>query len=186
MNLWSDFWMTISGFFSAGPLQTPMQQDTSDLTILRGDGTWPFSAHVDGADILVIGCRATCFGGSDDPEDSGETASGISTKDRPTLKACALPMCYSGTSKALRKALGGSPIPKVPWGTLVEIISNGRRLTVPVIDLGPAKRTSNAIDLTLAAARYFDSSATARNFELECSYRIIDGAKFLTGKGTHA
>ena len=160
--------------------------DSSELQILRGDGTWPFSAHVDGADLLVIGVRATCFGGSDDPEDSGATASGVSTKDNPSLKACALPMQYSGKSPALLKALGGSPIPKLPWGTKVELMSKGRRLVVPVIDLGPAKRTGNAIDLTIAAARFFNGGATARSFEMECSYRIIGGAKYLKGKGSIA
>ena len=164
--------------------QPTMPEDTSDLTILRGDGSWPWSAHVDGDDILVIGVTATCFGGSDDPLDSGETASGISTRDNPTLKGCALPMCYAGRSNALRKALAGSPIPRVPWGTKVEIMSNGRRLIVPVIDLGPAKRTGDAIDLTVAAARYFDPKATANNFLLRCSYRILGGAKHLTGKGS--
>lgn len=180
----SDLWHRFADFFTTP--KNAMTEDSSDLTILRGDGTWPWSAHVDGDDILVIGVTGTCFGGSDDTMDSGETASGISTKDRPNLKACALPMAYSGTNRALRKALGGSPIPKVPWGTMVEIMSNGRRLRVPVIDLGPGKRTGDAIDLTIAAARFFDGKATANDFMIQCSYRIIGGAKHLTGKGSHA
>lgn len=157
---------------------------SDDLTILRGDGTWPFSAHIDGDDIVVLDARATCFGGSADPEDSGETASGISTKSQPRLQACALPMIYTGTNKALLKALGGSPIPKLPWKTQVEITGGGKRLIVPVIDLGPAKRTGNAIDLTLAAARFFKPGASATNFEMICNYRILGGAKFLKQKGT--
>jgi len=162
----------------------PMSDDLSEMQILRGDGTWPWSAHVDGDDILVIGVTGTCFGGSNDPMDSGETASGISTKDNPSLKACALPMVYNGSNKPLIKALGGSPIPKVPWGTKVEIMANGKRLVVPVIDLGPAKRTGDAIDLTVAAARFFQPTATANSFLLHCSYRILGGAKFLGGKGS--
>ena len=161
----------------------PMTSESSELEILRGDGTWPWSAHVDGNDILVIGCRATCFGGSNDPQDSGETASGISTKFNPALKACALPMIYGGPSKVMRKALGGSPLPVVPWRTMVEVMSNGKRLTVPVIDLGPAKYTGNAIDLTIAAARFFDGNASATSFEMQCSYRIIGGAQYLRRKG---
>jgi len=156
-----------------------------ELQVLRGDGTWPFSAHVDGDDLLVIDVRATCFGGANDAMDSGETASGVSTQDNPTLKACALPMIYTGRSPALLKALGGSPIPKLPWGTKVEIMSMGRRLMVPVIDLGPAKYTGNAIDLTIAAARFFNGAATANSFEMKCSYRILGGAKHITGKGSH-
>lgn len=178
-----NFLTRIQHFFRT---MTAASDQSSDLQILRGDGTWPFSAHVDGDDILVIGVRATCFGGSNDSEDNGETASGISTQDNPTLKACALPMHYGGKSPALLKALGGSPIPKLPWGTKVEVMSQGKRLVIPVIDLGPAKRTGNAIDLTLAAARFFDGKATASHFEMECSYRIIGGAKYLTGKGSDA
>lgn len=163
-----------------------MSEDASDLKILRGDGTWPWSAHVDGDDIVVVGVTATCFGGANDPMDSGETASGVSTRANPLLKACALPMAYAGSNKALRTALGGSPIPKVPWQTKVEIMAEGKTLIVPVIDLGPAKRTSDAIDLTVAAARFFKPSATANNFLLHCSYRIIGGARHLTGKGSYA
>lgn len=156
-----------------------------DRQILRGDGTWPWNAYVDGNDIVVLGARATAFGGSRDPQDSGETASGISTRLNPGMRACALPMIYTGTNRSLRKALGGSPIPKVPWKTQVEIIcrETRRKLTVPVIDLGPAKRTGNAIDLTVAAARFFDEDATATRFEMICDYRIIGGARFLKGGG---
>ena len=157
---------------------------SGDLPILRGDGSWPWSAHVDGDDILVIGVTATCFGGANDPQDSGETASGISTKLNPTLKACALPLIYSGTHNALLKALGGSPLPKIPWNTKVQVMAGGKCLTVPVIDLGPGKRTGNAIDLTLAAARFFKGNASATNFKIECSYRILGGAKYLKGKGS--
>lgn len=157
-------------------------------TILRGDGSWPWNAHVIGDDIVVYNCRGTAFGGSNDPEDGGETASGISTRDNPGLRACALPMIYTGKGKALRAALGGSPIPRLPWKTMVEIVErhSGRKLTVPVIDLGPAKRTGNAIDLTVAAARYFDPKATATRFAIRCDYRIIGGAKYLTGKGSYS
>lgn len=176
MTPWQKFWNALKQLFA--PMET-------DGHILRGDGSWSFNAHVDGNDILVIGVRGTCFGGANDPQDSGETASGISTKNNPTLKACALPMIYTGPNNALKAALGGSPIPKVPWGTKVEIMANGKRLIVPVIDLGPAKKTGNAIDLTVAAARFFNGRASATNFELECSYRIIGGAQFLTGKGSY-
>jgi len=161
--------------------------DTSDLPILRGDGSWPWSAHIDGNDIIVVNARATCFGGAFDPEDSGDTASGLSTKENPTLKGCALPRIYTGKNKPLIKALGGSPIPNVPFMIQVEVTdaSSGRKLTVPFIDIGPAKRTGNAIDLTIAAARFFKPKASATSFELRCHYRIIGGAQYVKG-GTHA
>lgn len=158
--------------------------DTSGMTILRGDGTWPWNAWIDGDDIVVMDCRATCFGGANDPQDSGETASGISTKLNPGIIGCALPLAYRGTSSALVKALGGSPLPKIPWRTKVEITSNGKTITASLIDLGPAKKTGNAIDLTIAAARMFDRKATATRFAMECSYRIKGAAKY--ARGTHA
>ena len=160
-------------------------RDTSSMTILRGDGSWPWSAWIDGADIVVVNARATCFGGSDDPQDSGETASGISTKHNPLLVACALPLIYTGTGKGLIAALGGSPLPKIPWRTPVQVsdAATGKTLTAILIDLGPAKKTGNAIDLTIAAARFFNPHASATNFEMICHYRIAGAAKYAT-KGT--
>jgi len=154
--------------------------DTSDNIILRGDGSWPWNAFIDGDDITVVGCRGTCFGGGNDPQDDGSTASGVSTKLDPGIVGCALPLAYTGSSPALLKALGGSPIPKVPWKTQVEVtrLSDGKKVTVELIDLGPAKYTGNAIDLTIAAARLFDPHASASNFELQCSYRILGAAKY--------
>lgn len=143
---------------------------------LTGDRTWPWSARIDGDDIVVTNARATCFGGSDDPQDDGETASGISTKDNPDLAAVSLPMDFGDKVPNTK----GSPIPKVPWRTPVRVSAMGQVHEFPVIDIGPAKRTGNALDLTLAAARLFDPRASAKNFEMRCEYRILGGARFAT------
>lgn len=141
---------------------------------------WGFTVRIDGDDLCVDNARATCFGGSDDPQDNGDTASGISTKKNPGIQAVSLPMDFGDKVPNTK----GSPIPKLPWNTevRVECISGpatGVQRVLPVIDIGPAKRTGNAIDLTIAAARLFNPHATARNFEMRCSYRILGGAKFL-------
>lgn len=143
---------------------------------LVGDGTWPWKAHIDGDDIVVTNARATCFGGSDDPQDNGDTASGISTKKNPDLAAVSLPMDFGERVPNTK----GSPIPKVPWKTPVRVSAMGQVHEFPVIDIGPAKRTGNALDLTIAAARLFNPRASATNFEMHCEYRIIGGAKFVT------
>lgn len=143
---------------------------------LAGDGTWPWKAHIDGADIVVTNARATCFGGSDDPQDNGDTASGISTKKNPDLAAVSLPMDFGNKVPNTK----GSPIPKVPWKTTVRVTAGGVSHDFPVIDIGPAKRTGNALDLTIAAARMFNPKASATNFELRCDYRILGGAQFAT------
>lgn len=148
---------------------------------LDGDGTWPWTAEIDGNDIVVINARATCFGGSNDPQDNGDTASGISTKKNPDLAAVSLPMDgrqFPGAGHGAHAALDGSPIPKVPWKTLVRVEAMGMVYEFPVIDLGPGKRTGNALDLTIAAARMFNPRASATNFEMRCTYRILGGAKY--------
>jgi hypothetical protein len=62
------------------------------LQLLRGDGSFKFTADIVGDDIAVSNVVSTWFGGPDDPSDSGRTASGISTRDNPGLLGCALPM----------------------------------------------------------------------------------------------
>jgi hypothetical protein len=138
---------------------------------LKGDGTWGFVALVDGDDLVVRGAKATWFGGANDPQDNGETASGISTKKRPEILGCAIPMNF-GPCK-------GSPLPRLPWGTKIEVKhpASGKTITVPVIDLGPARGTGNAIDLTPAAFRQFAPLAVGK---VTVEYRISGAAKYLT------
>ncbi len=138
--------------------------------MLAGDGTWSFTAIVDGNDIVVRNATATWFGGANDPEDNGETASGISTKKRPDIEGCAIPMNYGPCA--------GSPLPKVPWGTRVEVthLATGEKITVPVIDLGPARSTGNALDLTVAAFKQF---APLSQGKITVDYRVLDAARYL-------
>ena len=161
--------------------------------ILRGDGTWPWFAEIDGKDIVVRDAKTTAFGGGDDPQDSGETASGVRTKGNPGLEGCSLPMRYDGLNERLRAALGGSPIPRMPFGLLpngqinprgtrVRVTQSGTNasIEVPVIDVGPARRTGHPLDLSVAAARKFDPNATARNFSMRLDFRILGGAQFVS------
>ena len=154
---------------------------------LTGDGTWPFSAWIDGDDIIVFGdsITATCFGGAYDPQDNGETASGVSTKPPGTI-GCALPVVSSCRSTK------GSPLAfktRIPWNTLVDVTINGFTVHgIPLIDNGPARSASKngkvkAIDLTPAVAsnfcHYMPPSKLASNFEeVGVSFRIIGAAKY--------
>ena len=152
---------------------------------LKGDGTWPFTATIDGDDIVVSNITITCFGGLDDPQDPGDTASGVNTKRNPTIAGVALPMNIGPRSPHTQ----GSPIPKLPWGTPVEV-TIGKFVSTPakgVIDIGPGKQASkpgdpHALDLTPGAAQFFSPDPLERlatNFEAQGSYRIIGGAKFV-------
>lgn len=151
--------------------------------------SWPWKSRIDGDDVVVDLCRMTCFGGSDDPQDGGATASGISTKDRPDLAACSLPMdgrawgwppaTHDVLTAREHLALDGSPIPRVPFKTMVRVTVDHKTVEIPVIDLGPGRKTGNALDLTIAAARLFDPKASARSFEARGSYRVLGAAKYV-------
>lgn len=134
---------------------------------------WSFDVVVVGDDLHIPFATCTAFGGSNDKMDNGKTASGVSTAAHPDLKGCALPMNFGPCA--------GSPIPQMPWRTMVQITEcvTGKTLNVPLIDLGPAKWTGNAIDLTVAAARHFNPRATANNFIASVHVTIPGGARYL-------
>jgi hypothetical protein len=168
---------------------------------LRGDGTWPFEAEVDGQDIVVQDIVITCFGGwgdgkIDDPQDNGHTSSGRNTKTEQ-IEGVAIPMDsrqFPGMKQRDLKGyrtLLGSPLPKIDWGTKVEVTIAGKTFTPKdgIVDLGPGKRATqkasepHALDLTPRAARLVEPntafSRLARNFKKRGSYRILGGAKFV-------
>lgn len=186
--------------------------DAWKAQFLLGDGTWPFVPRIDQGDIVIDDIICTCFGGSDDSQDDGNTASGLNTKSNPDLQGASVPMDMIKThhmslgashrlvlgselavmrceidcriSSAVHHALDGCPIPVVDWFTPIQIESNGRTLVTQIIDLGPGKQATtnpsepHAVDLTVAAARFFDPEATATNFSMRCYVRIIGAAKY--------
>jgi hypothetical protein len=185
-------------FLKAGEVEIVLLRQADPLTekttgkILQGGPGWTWNAEVAGEDIVVRGAKATAFGGDNDAADSGQTACGFPTKGHPDLMGCALPLGGYANSAAEHAALDGTPLPHMPFGLTARGADNpdgahvevtdpatGVKTTVPVIDLGPAKNTGHALDLTVAAARVFKSNATANNFSMKLNYRIVGGAKFV-------
>jgi hypothetical protein len=160
--------------------------------LLIGDGTWPFHARIAGDDIVCENIVITCFGGAFDPQDSGATASGISTRKNPDIHGVSIAMDgrqFRGLSAGEHRALDGSPFPKMPWGTKVQVTVGGKTFTpdAGVIDLGPGKQASkpgepHALDLTPGAAAILCPNQSPRflanNFEVRGSFRILGGAQF--------
>ena len=149
--------------------------------ILTGDGSFAFVAYVDGRDIVVENAVCTWFGGTDDPMDNGETASGFSTALNPNFQGCALPMDGHLYPRRFDKC-DGSPIPELPWRTVVQVENANdptKVVQVPLIDIGPSKyaRSRAAIDLTNPAFRALGGSERAGR--LTVNFRIIDGGKHL-------
>lgn len=152
---------------------------------------WPYEVTTDGADLIATGI-ATCWGGPTDPDDDGTTACGFSTKNNPDFKGVSIAMAATSV-----RALMGSPIPHMPFGIIHRggaWVDNpeGARVIVtvntvdhgpwPVIDEGPGFNPPDfkrrVVDITTIAALDIEPSATANNFEVPCSIRIIGAAPY--------
>ena len=137
---------------------------------------WSFSVRVDGDDLVCDDATATWFGGCDDELDNGQTASGVPTCGNPDLLGCALPVVPNHPSTA------GSPLafrPRIPWKTLVEVTHNGKTLTVPLLDNGPARSAGDAIDLTQAAFKEF--APLKQGVLRGVSFRVLGAARYKNG-----
>jgi hypothetical protein len=146
--------------------------------ILRGDGSFPFTAEVVNDDIVARGVRATWFGGPNDPSDSGQTASGVSTRDNPNLLGCALPMDGFHHPKT-----DGSPIPRLPWRTLVRVrnLKTDKEITVPLIDLGPSKFAQSHAVIDLTETAFNSVGARSEEGVIPVDFSILGGARFVGG-----
>ena len=131
---------------------------------------------VEGNDVWVRNVRASWFGGPDDSEDSGETASGVNTRHHPDILGCALPMAGFH-----HPATDGSPIPRLPWFTPVQVTntSSGKQIQVPLIDLGPSLGAAShaAIDLTETAFVQLGGRPSAGIMPV--TYAILGGARHM-------
>src|SRR5262249_26037833 len=131
---------------------------------------------VEGNDLWVRDVKASWFGGPDDSEDSGETASGVNTRLHPDIVGCALPM-----NGFHLPSTDGSPIPKLPWNTYVRVtnLKSNKTLSVPVIDLGPSLTAPSqaAIDLTETAFKQLGGKPAAGLMSV--TYCIPGAAQFV-------
>jgi hypothetical protein len=148
-------------------------------------GLVPWHIEKDGVDLVINGW-GTAFGTAD-PEDDGQTASGVDLNRHPHLKGVALPFRTRSVH-----SLRNSPLPHMPFGVdewahdkegahveLEDAKTGVIGPIVPVIDLGPALWTGVAVDLTVKLAQLFDIHASATNFKRRFNIRIVNGAIYL-------
>jgi hypothetical protein len=141
--------------------------------ILLGEAGFYFHVVINGPDLVVRGVIATWFGGAHDPQDNGETASGVNTKKSPDVVGCALPMHGFGLA-----ATEGSPLPRIPWFTKVRVqTAHGKRIELPLIDLGPARFTNHGIDLTPVAFQKLGGDL--KQGLLSVDYVVLGGTAFI-------
>lgn len=163
---------------------------------------WPFSVEIVGDDICGAGV-ITCFGGwgsgISDPQDNGNTASGVNTKTKP-VNGVSIAMDgrdFPLLSPEEHAALDGAPIRRLrnslgltAWHTPVEVTINGVTFTPPdgIVDLGPGiqatkdRRKPHVLDLSVLAARRVSKLplvSLANEFEAVGTFRIIGGRLLL-------
>lgn len=152
---------------------------------LEGNFDYGFRVLVEWPDLILQApdgglVTITFFGGTEEQDqgDNGETASGARTRNpdgtENHIDGCALP------TEPRDPGTPGSPVPKLPWGTLVSFHnpSNGHSGTFPLIDNGPALGTNHASDLTRKSSITMVGGGEPDSFE--GVVRIIGGAKFLS------
>lgn len=91
---------------------------------------------------------------------------------------CALPMPAA-------RACRGTPLPQIPWKTIVRVSWGAHTISVPLIDEGPAGglKSEAVIDLTMGAWRALcpnlPSDRNANNTSALVSFVIVGAARFL-------
>ena len=149
----------------------------------------PWTALIDGNDLVVLNIKATCFGGRYDAGDNGQTESGLKNDGSNDLLLCALPI------RSLEAATRNSPLafkgPHIPWRTPVIVWHQGTPESSGIIchlaDNGPdvSKYPTHALDLNPNAALKFspgyDLCKIANEWSMDgLCYRIIGGAQFVS------
>ena len=142
---------------------------------------WNFSVMVDGDDLVVKGTTATWFGGNNDPQDNGETASGVMTRGNPDCMGCALPVIVRDAEGKPVFSTHDSPLaltPHIPWHTQVQVTHHDNSITIPLIDNGPARSSTRGIDLTVAA--FHALGGCLKEGVISVDYRVLGAAKYLS------
>jgi hypothetical protein len=145
---------------------------------------------VDGEDLVVRNVIMTCFGGSYDTGDDGQTESGVPDTGALPTPMVALPI------RSSEAATAGSPLaftgPHIPWGTPVTVwLEAAGEATAkgpyPLDDNGPlvARYPTHAIDANPSVAHAFSPDypvdKLANSWEMAgVSYRIHGAAKYIS------
>jgi hypothetical protein len=126
---------------------------------------------VDGADIVVRDCIASWFGDTDDTQDNGIGWRGFPVRKYSWLPGCALAM----RSDAI-PALRNSPLPMLPEGTPVTVMSltTGNVVVCYLVDLGPSI-PNRPIDLSVGALHALGLDKTDGLYRV--SFRIKGAAQ---------
>lgn len=125
---------------------------------------------------MIRNVTATWFSGCGDPSDKERAANVVLTRNNPQLLGCALPMEGFHFHKT-----DGSPIPRLPCGTLVRVFNRtpGSMESFSLINLGPSKYAAShaAIDLTATAFKLLGGSI--EHGVVHVDFIVPGGVRFL-------
>jgi hypothetical protein len=132
---------------------------------------------IEGNDVWVRNVKASWFGGPNDPTDSGETASGVNTRENPDILGCALPMAGFH-----HPATNASPIPRLPWFTQVRVTNtgNGKSVQVPLIDLGPSLEAPSHAAIDLTEMTFVQLGGKPSAGIMGVTFSIVGGARYMS------
>lgn len=149
---------------------------------LEGDGTWPWKAYVDGADIVVRGAKMTWFG-VNDPNDNGMGAWGFHVAAHPEYLGVALPLsygpCLGSPLPNLPRVHGIVPLPVKIWCPETKEI-----VYAHAVDEGPAKWTDNQLDGMPSVWKALKLPDYEKRGVVIVDYRIIGAAQYV-GHAAH-
>jgi hypothetical protein len=150
----------------------------------------PWTAEIDGDDLVIRNVTVTCFGGGFDKGDDGKTESGVlNDGSDPHLLGCALPI------RSVEAATRISPLafkgPHIPWGTPVRFWRDSEgeatAIELKLIDNGPNDLVcpTHAGDMTVWAAHHFKPLMRIQDLANDWegsgfSIRIVGGAKWVS------
>lgn len=149
----------------------------------------PWTAKVDGDDLLVTNIMATCFGGRWDKGDNGQTESGLKNDGTTTQFLVALPI------RSTESATSSSPFAfkgeHIPWSTQVKVWKTSDGESTAKIGLladnGPdvQEYPTHALDmnpnLVLSFYPDLDPQEVANIWSgTGFSYRILGAAKYVS------
>ena len=149
----------------------------------------PWTAYIDGNDLLLINVHATCWGGQYDKGDNGQTESGVMNDGSNNLMQVALPI------RSNERATVDSPLAfkgrHIPWHTPVKVwrTAEGEAMAITGIltDNGPrvSEFPTHAMDLNPPIALHFSPGFDPRQVANKWSSdgiccRIIGGAKYIS------
>lgn len=151
----------------------------------------PWTATMDGADLVVRNITATSFGGAYDAGDDGQTESGDENDGKETVRLLQVSLPIRSTESATANSPLAFKGPHIPWNTVVMVWreADGESTAVACVlsDNGPDVKLypEHALDCNPNVVLHFEPGLDPKKvantwMRKGFSYRIVGGAKYIS------